>query len=397
VSGALKLGSTPEVTHDYHATYFWNQKDVGPTIGGFGFEVRTNGATARLRINNDGNVGIGTNDPKTLLHIRKDNKGALGPTLTLMNGEGAEHSRVHIDLHTYLSSERPLPAERIICEDDGKASGHLIFQTKQDSAEQLFDRLRLDGLGNVGIGTTGELQARLEVGDTSENKLKSILARLNEGNTYLGVKSYSVQPKYAKSFALEHHFHNKLNSAINFARGDSETGGFITFAVNNGTEQMMLNQYGLEVTGDLTVKGRISCGGKIGLKSAKWTNQWVSARGVDDFVKTHNEFKEYEEFTIVMSCSREFKENISDLSALEAMTTLQNLTPVKYDYKGDKAFRQNLGFIAEDMPDNLCSEDRKSISPFEVVPILTRVAKEQQRVIAELQERVRTLQDAVLG
>jgi hypothetical protein len=79
------------------------------------------------------------------------------------------------------------------------------------------------------------------------------------------------------------------------------------------------------------------------------------------------------------------------------MTTLQNLTPVKYDYKGDKAFRQNLGFIAEDMPDNLCSEDRKSISPFEVVPILTRVAKEQQRVIAELQERVRTLQDAVPG
>jgi len=74
------------------------------------------------------------------------------------------------------------------------------------------------------------------------------------------------------------------------------------------------------------------------------------------------------------------------------MTTLQNLTPVKYDYKGDKTFRQNLGFIAEDMPDNLASHDRKTISPFEVVPILTRVAKEQQRVIAELQERVRTLQ-----
>ena len=112
---------------------------------------------------------------------------------------------------------------------------------------------------------------------------------------------------------------------------------------------------------------------------------------------TWDDKKDYEEFTLEMACSRDFKENISDITAHEAMTTLQNLTPVKYDYKGDKAFRQNVGFIAEDMPDNLCSEDRKSISPFEVVPILTRVAKEQQRVIAELQATVRTLQDAIPG
>jgi hypothetical protein len=93
-----------------------------------------------------------------------------------------------------------------------------------------------------------------------------------------------------------------------------------------------------------------------------------------------------------MACSRAFKENISDLTAAEALATLHGLTPVKYDYKGGRSFRRNLGFIAEDMPDNLASEDRKSISPFEVIPVLTRVAKEQQETIAALRETVAALQ-----
>ena len=222
--------------------------------------------------------------------------------------------------------------------------------------------------------------------------MKSILARLPEANpgTYLGVKSYEVRLGTTmpdKSFAIEHHFYNQLNSAINFHRGGSHLGGYITFDTGNGTRRMRLDDQRLHVEGGVT------CGGKIGLKSSKWDNRWLSARGADEGwrVWMQDKLSDYEEFTLVMRCSREFKENISDLTALEAMTTLQNLTPVKYDYKGEKAFRQNLGFIAEDMPDNLSSEDRKSISPFEVVPILTRVAKEQQRVIAELQETVRTL------
>jgi hypothetical protein len=105
----------------------------------------------------------------------------------------------------------------------------------------------------------------------------------------------------------------------------------------------------------------------------------------------------WEQFTLEMLCSRKFKENISDFTVAEAMTTLQNLTPVKYDYKGEKAFRQNVGFIAEDMPANLASEDRRTISPFEVIPVLTAVAKEQQKTIAALQETVHALQGEVLA
>jgi hypothetical protein len=223
-----------------------------------------------------------------------------------MNGSGGSHAKVQIDLHTYSASNKPAPSGRIICDDSGSSTGHLIFQTKKANSEDMLDRIRIDAGGTV------------------------------------------------------------------------------------------------EVHDDLKVSGRISCGGKIAIKSSQWTNRYISARagagagaGTTDEgwkVTTWPDKLSYEEFTIEMACSREYKENISDLTAVEAMNTLHHLIPVKYDYKGQKAFRQNLGFIAEDMPDNLSSEDRKSISPFEVVPILTRVAKEQQRVIAELQETVRTLQ-----
>src|ERR1044072_3554045 len=347
-----------------------------------------------------GNVGIGTTDPKSALHVRRDSSSGMGATLKLMNGLGGDGAKVAIDLPTYWNDAKPLPSGRILCQDNSQGTGHLIFETKTKHTvmtEKMLERMRIDADGNVGIGNS-EPKAPLDVGDSSKNTMKAILARLPESypGTYLGVKAYDSTPNPDKSFAIEHHFYSQLNSAINFHRGGGQLGGYITFDTYNGTEKMRLDDRGLNV------KGSISCGGKIYIKSSRWTNRYLSARAgagagagtIDEGwkVMTWDDKKDYEEFTLEMACSRDFKENISDITAYEAMTTLQHLTPVKYDYKGQKAFRQNLGFIAEDMPQNLSSEDGKSISPFEVVPILTQVAKEQQRVIAELQETVRTLQ-----
>jgi Chaperone of endosialidase len=98
---------------------------------------------------------------------------------------------------------------------------------------------------------------------------------------------------------------------------------------------------------------------------------------------------------LTQGCSRELKENIQTLSAEEAMTTMEHLHPVKYDLKQTKACRQHLGFIAEDLPDNIASDDRKSIAPSEIVAVLTRVVREQQKTIASLQTTVSRLEEDV--
>ena len=89
--------------------------------------------------------------------------------------------------------------------------------------------------------------------------------------------------------------------------------------------------------------------------------------------------------------SRELKENIEGLGAEEAKEALAELSPVKYAYKVDRAER-HVGFVAEDVPALVASKDRKTVSPMDVVAVLTKVVQEQQKTIAELKDKVARLE-----
>jgi hypothetical protein len=85
------------------------------------------------------------------------------------------------------------------------------------------------------------------------------------------------------------------------------------------------------------------------------------------------------------SSSREVKENIKNLAAGEAMDALEGLNPVKFYYKANKE-DEHVGFIAEDVPELVATKDRKAMSAMDVVAVLTRVVKEQQKFIQEQQK-----------
>jgi hypothetical protein len=87
------------------------------------------------------------------------------------------------------------------------------------------------------------------------------------------------------------------------------------------------------------------------------------------------------------SSSRERKENISTLSAADAVQTLERLEPVRFNYKNDQT-EDYVGFIAEDVPEIVATSDRDGISAMDVVAVLTKVVQEQQRKIAELEARL---------
>jgi hypothetical protein len=90
--------------------------------------------------------------------------------------------------------------------------------------------------------------------------------------------------------------------------------------------------------------------------------------------------------------SREYKENIADLSTQEAKIALKDLNPVKFSYKTDRSENLHLGFIAEDVPDLLAAHDKRSIGPLDVVAVLTKVVQEQQSTIASLIDRLNVLE-----
>ncbi|GCL50228.1 phage tail Collar [Microcystis aeruginosa NIES-3804] len=90
--------------------------------------------------------------------------------------------------------------------------------------------------------------------------------------------------------------------------------------------------------------------------------------------------------------SRKLKKNILDISAEEAVQSLAQLNPVKYNLKADKDNNLHLGFIAEDVPDLVASRDRQTISNDHIVALLTKVIKEQEKRLLELAEKVETLE-----
>lgn len=86
------------------------------------------------------------------------------------------------------------------------------------------------------------------------------------------------------------------------------------------------------------------------------------------------------------SSSRAKKENIHELSAEEALAALAALQPVHFNYKSD-AKESYVGFIAEDVPDLVASNDRQGLSAMDIVAVLTKVVQAQQARIDELESQ----------
>lgn len=92
--------------------------------------------------------------------------------------------------------------------------------------------------------------------------------------------------------------------------------------------------------------------------------------------------------------SIELKENIENLSSDEAVETLQELKPVKYNYKVDKD-EQYVGFIAEHVPELVATKTRKGMAPMDVVAVLTKVLQEQQKTVREHQKTILKLNQRI--
>lgn len=92
-----------------------------------------------------------------------------------------------------------------------------------------------------------------------------------------------------------------------------------------------------------------------------------------------------------LGSSRAYKKNISPLKVEAAIDTLKALKPVSFNFKSDPT-EKSIGFIAEDVPDLVATTTRKSVSPMDIVAVLTKVIQEQQRTIEELSRRIGDLE-----
>ncbi|MBW4631784.1 MAG: hypothetical protein KME30_07730 [Iphinoe sp. HA4291-MV1] len=180
----------------------------------------------------NGNVGIGTITPKSLLEIRKDVQAGLGPVLTLQNGSGQAGAGAAIDFNGYDVDQNPSTA-RIQSIDDGNFSSHIAVYTKEPEHREnpLKERLRIQSNGNVGIGTQNP-QELLDVAGigrfqnlytlNSDGNRVTELWRNNAGAGFIGTKTKDGTP------AVQINTFGNSDGSIQVFGGDGKLGAWIT-------------------------------------------------------------------------------------------------------------------------------------------------------------------------
>lgn len=131
----------------------------------------------RMRITNSGNIGIGTNQPGSKLHIVDANKsvGSLETNLQIQatGSTGADNGGV-----LTFSGEDGVASGRMFASiagrkenaTSGNYSGYMQFATRQDGGV-LTEKMRIDSIGNVGIGTSAPVSKLTVEGDMTLDQL----------------------------------------------------------------------------------------------------------------------------------------------------------------------------------------------------------------------------------
>lgn len=95
---------------------------------------------------------------------------------------------------------------------------------------------------------------------------------------------------------------------------------------------------------------------------------------------------------IAQTSSRTFKDNIASLTAKKALELLNKLKPVTFNYKEENGKEQNIGFIAEDVPNIFATSDHKSVVLMDIIAVLTTVVQKQQKEACDMRKQVNELQ-----
>jgi hypothetical protein len=279
-----------------------------------------------------GNVGIGTNNPRSMLHIGD----GLGSGYRSWMVRGTQVSGDTDNVFFGLKREGNYNRQDAVIAwgDNTDDVFRFIFVGVGGPADGQ-EIMRLQPNGNVGIGTTnptGKLQ--IEDGSAPDSKIM-----------------------FGSSQGGAHHLSSQRDIVFNSDNPfGTERGCFYFRKTTFDNLASHRNLVVITEAGDLKATGDVYANG------------------------------------ILLSSSRELKENIAELSGKEAVEALKNLNPVKFNFKADSDKNRHIGFIAEDVPELVATSDRKTLSPMDIVAVLTQALKEQQNTISALAEKVKLLE-----
>jgi hypothetical protein len=178
-----------------------------------------------------GNVGIGTTNAYSLLHIKGTN-----PALTIM-AQGNTGATAQLNLSTYDTTTN-LPNCSLIATDTGSFGA--TFQIKQKTAgadaNTQFTSLFIDNTGNVGIKTTNTNNNILQVGNAGRLKIGS-------GTTdYSLIGTLDTDGATNTRIVISGNTRTSFSGNIDYVA--TNTGSHIFYTTNSSTERMRIDTNG---------------------------------------------------------------------------------------------------------------------------------------------------------
>jgi Chaperone of endosialidase len=320
--------------------------------------------TEQMRITSIGNVGIGTTAPAQLLHVSKNQS---TPTSIAVSNAGTPSATTTMQF--LLSEDGSSDHGHFRRYRDGSGMDELGYTTDLTFVGNVSstpaERMRITLGGNVGIGTpssittlhiksTGAGLARLQGGDNTTYTEQQLADEANNLKWSVGM-NHDVNPTSSlRNTFYIYQYSNKNDVAVNNYRIAIDDNGFVGIGSNVPAFK-------------LDVAGTTACTGNV------WTSDLRKKQNVAPF-------------------------------ELNASDIIKNLKPVTFDWKNivDKGMEgKQIGFIAQDIEKilptmvvtNADSMQSKGVKYNELFPIIVKALQEQQLIIQDLKQEIKTLKN----
>jgi hypothetical protein len=414
----------------------------GATSGTGEIAFRTGGGdgsvdSEAMRIDSSGNVGIGEDDPKTILHTYGTSSTTYDPlavggqntsaTLRIQNASTAANTFSSIDFNT--NNNRVV--NRIVSSHGSTTTdGFLAFITEGSGITA--EAMRIDSSGNVGIGTSspgsilhtvggnvridgdgGANTARLQFVPGSSPSDGSTIS-----STYVGTGSYGPIKFVIQTERM------RIDSSGNLLVGGT-TNPLSTKAAIHGTLTIGADQGGsILYFDDATVassryrlRNSDISEGDFHIQKFDGTSSWDSALYINSSREVRvggttdngaynlqcNGTGVWGQGAYVNGSDERMKQNIADLN--DGLEIVNQLRPVTYQYREEFSKDRNTqpGFIAQELQQVLDGKDYKdgvvpagpeylNVAYQNLIPILTKAIQEQQAIIEALETRIAALE-----
>jgi hypothetical protein len=357
----------------------------------------------------DGNVGIGTSSPSADLQINDGNttRGVAGTFHmygSAVNGDAGDVSNEIFFRDESVSGWGGAFIRTVRSVDDQNGKDALTFGTSP-SGGPVVERMRIDSVGNVGIGLANPSDyyaENLVVVAAAEGGITIKSAATDHG--YLMFADGTSGNEAYRAY-ISHAHDGDTTNLVSFGSIGLSSVNETTFSTNS-IERMRINSSGNVGIGETSITARLHIKANGDTTTPCVINN--TAAGAD----TRNQIQFQRNGTIVgsitstasataynISSDYRLKENV--VTDWDATTRLKQLKPSRFNFIVD-ADKTVDGFLAHEVQDIVPEaitgekdgEEMQGIDQSKLVPLLTKALQEALTKIEQLETRLETLENA---